>query len=288
MTFAFAFAAAFSFAMGTTLQQRGTLQTPAEASDPRFYVQILSRPAWLLGGVFMIAGGVLHLAALSNGTVVQVEPVLTLSVVIALPLGVWLTSQQVGWREVIGAVTVIVGLVLFLRLSNPQGGVSSPPAQNWITGAGLALVIVVGAMVWARGRSPALVAGLLGTAAGAAFGLAAALDKEFTSQLGHGLGFLLGQWSTYALVVVSIGGAVIQQAALKTGVLAPAIASVNVANLLVSVALGLWVFGETLAHGNGALLGSALGLAVTVIGVVSLTRAHAEEEPVGVPLTSAG
>lgn len=286
MTFAFALAAAFSFAMGTALMQRGTMQTTTEASDPRFYVQILRRPAWLLGGVFMIAGGVLHLAALNNGTVVQVEPVLTLSVVIALPLGVWLTSQHVGWREFMGAVTVIAGLVVFLVLSNPQGGVSSPPAQSWITGAGLALVIILGAMLWARGRSPALTAGLLGTAAGAAFGLAAALDKEFTNQLGHGLVFLLGQWSTYALVVVSIGGAIIQQAALKTGVLAPAIASVNVANLLVSVGLGLWVFGETLAHGSGALLGSVLGLAITVMGVISLTKAHAEAEPARVPVTS--
>ena len=52
MSFLFAFLAAFCFALGTVLMQRGTLQTASAAHDPRFYVQILRRPVWLLGVVF--------------------------------------------------------------------------------------------------------------------------------------------------------------------------------------------------------------------------------------------
>ena len=116
----------------------------------------------------------------------------------------------------------------------------------------------------------------LGVAAGAAFGLAANFDKLFTNQIHYGPALL--QWSTYALVVAGLAGGAIQQAALKTGVLAPAIASVNVANLLVSVSLGLFVFQEQLAHGNSRLVGSALGLAVTVVGVITLTGGAAGED----------
>ena len=36
--------AALSFALGTTLQQRGTLATDAAEADPRFLVQIVREP----------------------------------------------------------------------------------------------------------------------------------------------------------------------------------------------------------------------------------------------------
>jgi len=44
-----AFFGACAFALGTVLQQKGTLETPAGGQDPRFLVQILRRPVWLAG-----------------------------------------------------------------------------------------------------------------------------------------------------------------------------------------------------------------------------------------------
>lgn len=273
MSLRYALLAAFCFAMGTVLMQRGTLQTEAGSEDPRFYVQILRRPVWLLGALFSLIGGGLHLLALSEGPVVLVEPVLTLSVVMALPLGVWLTGQHVHRPEIVGACMVIGGLTAFQVFANTTGGVSLPSAQRWLIGGGLTVSIAVGALWLSRGRRAAIVAAMLGIAAGAAFGLAAAFDKLFVNQIHHGPALL--QWSLYALCIASLCGGAIQQAALKTGVLAPAIASVNVSNLLVAVALGLWVFQEELAHGNGRLVGAALGLALTVLGVMTLTGATA-------------
>jgi hypothetical protein len=54
---------ACAFALGTVLQQKGTLETPAGAQDPRFLVQILRRPIWLIGGMLQVAGWVLQAAA---------------------------------------------------------------------------------------------------------------------------------------------------------------------------------------------------------------------------------
>jgi len=48
--------AAFSFALGTVLQQRGTLQTSAVEGDPRFLREIIRKPVWLLGGSLQIFG----------------------------------------------------------------------------------------------------------------------------------------------------------------------------------------------------------------------------------------
>ena len=65
------------------------------------------------------------------------------------------------------------------------------------------------------------------------------------TQLGHGVAALLGNWTTYVLIVSAIAGFVIQQSALRTDVLAPALASSNAVTLFASVVFGLTVFGET-------------------------------------------
>ena len=44
------------FALGTVLQQKGTLTTAATEGDPRFLLQILRRPVWLAGAVCQSIG----------------------------------------------------------------------------------------------------------------------------------------------------------------------------------------------------------------------------------------
>jgi hypothetical protein len=51
-----AIVAAVLFALGTVLQQKGTLTTEAAADDPRFLIQILRRPVWLAGAVLQSTG----------------------------------------------------------------------------------------------------------------------------------------------------------------------------------------------------------------------------------------
>jgi len=45
---------ALSFALGSVLQQRGTLQTTAAEGDPRFLAEIIRKPVWLLGGSLQV------------------------------------------------------------------------------------------------------------------------------------------------------------------------------------------------------------------------------------------
>ena len=83
------------------------------------------------------------------------------------------------------------------------------------------------------------------------------------------------------MILSALAGGVLQQAALKTGVLPSAMAAINVANMLASITVGLTVFGESLAHGNGRLAISLAAIAATVVGVVTLAgdpRAPAEPE----------
>jgi hypothetical protein len=171
--------------------------------------------------------------------------------------------------------------VLFLLVGSPQGGTSQPDAAAWWS-AVVSTVVVVGLLAgfgWHRGG--AIKALLLGSAAGVGFALQAAVTKVFMTQLGHGLAALLGNWTTYALIASAIVGFVLQQSALRTDVLAPAMASSNAVTLLASV-----IFGETLSQGHGRLVPAIIGLAFALIGFVLLAGAKPPLAVEPIPATS--
>jgi drug/metabolite transporter (DMT)-like permease len=269
--------AATAFAAGTVLQQRGTLQTPASEEDARFLLQILREPIWLAGGLTQAAGWVLQAAALDRGALIVVQSLTTLSLVIALPLGVRLTDQKVGRREFIAAFAVVVGIVLFLVLGAPASGTSTPSAAAWWTAGLVSLVLVIAVAAVGRTRRGAVRAALYGAAAGIGFGLQAAVTKVFVGEIGHGVVALLTTWSTYVLILSALVGFVLQQSALKTGALASAMASSNTSTLVFSVILGIVVFGERLTHGGGRVLVACVGLTIAVLGVMRLALSAPEQ-----------
>jgi hypothetical protein len=265
---------ATAFATGSVLQQRGTLQAPASGDDARFLVQILQEPVWIAGALMQALGWALQAAALDRGPLVVVQAITTLSLVIALPLGAKLTNQHVGRYELTAAFAVVVGIVVFLTAGAPAGGTSNPSAAQWWT-AGLFTIVLVGSLgAYGRARQGATRAALFGGAAGIGFALQAAVTKVWVSELGHGVAALLHTWSTYVLILSAIAGFVLQQSALKTGVLAPAMAASNASTLLFSAVFGITVFGEHLARGGGRVAIAVLGLALAVAGVVRLAASQ--------------
>jgi drug/metabolite transporter (DMT)-like permease len=269
---------ALSSALATTLQQRGALDTPAGEDDPRFLVQVLVPPVWLLGGVFQLLGWVLQAIALGRGTFVMVQALLSLSLVFALPLGVRLTNQRVGPRSVAGALLALIGIIAFILVGQPEGGASKPDGT---TVALWGVVAVVTMLVLARlayVRSGPRAAALFGTAAGIGFGVQAAATKIFMGVLGTGVAAILGSLATYTLIITALAGFGLQQSALKSGYLAPAMAATNASALTTSVLLGVVIFGESIAAA-GHLPFTVAALTVTVIGVVLLAEAESDREP---------
>ena len=286
MAYSLAALAAVAFAFGTVLQQKGTLQTSSGENDPRFLVEIFRKPVWLAGMISQAAGWVLQAGALDRGPLVVVQSLTAVSLVIALPLGIWLTKQHIGQREWLGASAVLVGIMFFLWAGAPSGGTNHPSASVW-WGACLGTLVLVGALAALgtrmKGASKAL---LFGSAAGFGYGLQAAVTKTFVGDLGHGALSLLANWSVYVLVVSAVVGFVLQQGALKTGILAPGMASSNAVTLFSSVILGIVVYGERLsANGGGHAASAAVGLLVAIVGIVLLGSA---EGPPDHDLASAG
>src|SRR4051794_16090729 len=164
-----ALAGACAFALGTVLQQKGPLEAPADENDPRFLVQVLSRPAWLAGGALQVVGWVLQAIALDRGSFIVVQSLTTLSLVIALPFGAWLTAQEITSRVWLGAAAMVVGIVLFLSVGQPQSGTASPSAADWWSAGVSSAVVIVLLTVAARRRRGAQRALYFGAAAGVCF-----------------------------------------------------------------------------------------------------------------------
>ncbi len=259
--------AAFAFVLGNALQQKGTLETDAGGDDPRFLVEILRRPIWLYGALAQGTGWVLQAVALDKGSIIVVQSITMLSLVIALPFGAWLTGQRITSKVLIGAVTTVGGIVVFLSVGSPHGGVSTPDAAAWWTTIMCSVLLIGSSALVGRRRSGAGRAMLIGSAAGFCFALQVSVTKVFVTQVGFGVLTLLTQWTTYALVASAVIGFALQQSALKTGVLAPAMASSNAVTLFASTLIGVTTFGEIISNGSdGGHAASAIGLAMAVLG----------------------
>jgi drug/metabolite transporter (DMT)-like permease len=262
--------AALSFALGSVLQQRGTLETSAAEGDPRFLREILRKRVWLIGGTLQICGWVLQAAALEGGSLVVVQSLCALSLVFALPLGARLTDQHVGRRSMIGASATLLGIIAFVAVGQPQGGTTQPEASTWLVSGIILAGLIVLLARFANQRRGAVAAAMFATAAGLSYAFQAAVTKVFVTQIGSGVMALITTWTPYALIISALVGFAMQQSALKTGFLAPAMAASNATTLIVSVFLGVIVFQETLSNGQGRMLPAIIGLALAVVGVVLL------------------
>jgi drug/metabolite transporter (DMT)-like permease len=281
LSYVLALMAAFVFALGNVLQQKGTLETPSGERSASFVAQILRRPVWLAGAGLVSAGWILQAAALDRGSLIVVQSITTLSLVIALPLGARITNQQIDRRVWVGAGCTFGGIVLFLSAGLPQGGTSHPSSTAWWVAGLLSLGAVVALAIAGAKRAGANRALLLGAAAGVCYAMQAAVTKVFVTTLGRGPSVIFSSWSLYALVVTALIGFVLQQSALRTGVLAAAMASNNAVTLFVSVLLGITIFGEKLAKGGGNLAPAVLGLVAALVGVVLLAGAKPPESMTG-------
>lgn len=255
---------------------------PANAGG--FIRGLVSKPVWLAGGACQILGFVTQAIALDKGKLFLVQPIISLQVVIALPLGIWITNQKVGRREWFGAVAVIVALGVFLGVSKPAAGRTTVPTAVWIAAVVIVAVLVAAVVSFGWRRPAAEKAALFGASAGILFGFEAAAMKTFDSAISSGFTSVLTSWSSYALLFSAAGGFYLMQVSLQAGALAPAIASSNAANPIASAALARTMYLETPQRTAGGKVASLLSLLVLVIGLIWLARGQAAPSPAPQPL----
>ena len=283
-----ALVAAFFFALAATLQQKGALgMGEVSLGSPSSLLNLARQTWWLLGTVALLCGYGFQAVALANGRLAVIQPLLVTTIVFALPLGYWLTSQVIHRREVLGAAVVVLGLAIFTVVGEAAEGRDNAPADEWaiavvVFGLAAAVLLVLG------GRGDASrKAALYGACAGVLYGLSASLCKPTVEILDDsGVSTMLGSWELYAFAAAGILAFVVQQVSLSTGNLAASVATVSVCNPLVSILIGTLLLDERLAEPLWHKTVAYIGLGIALLGavVISLATEGAKEERGGAPV----
>src|SRR3954452_18008150 len=272
-----AFGSAAVLALGIVLQQRVVMDAPeAQEASAGILFRLVRHPVWLAGiASYGVAFG-LQAAALGGGRLAVVQPILATTIVFALPLGVWLSSQTITRRDVIAAIVVTVGLALFLFLADPSGGKDDAPIGQWVIAGAVVGGIAAGLVLAGLTRAGALRAALLGTASGLLFGLVSALTKGAVEVLQDDGAQVLLNWHLYALIVIGFAGLTVTQLSLQTGILPPAVATSSIFNPAASVVLGLTLFDEQVHHSTAGRIGAGIALLAMFGGIGALALAKRE------------
>jgi drug/metabolite transporter (DMT)-like permease len=268
-----ALVAAFFFALAATLQQKGALSMGSVSlGSASSLVNLVRQPWWLAGTGALLCGYAFQAVALANGRLAVIQPLLVTTIVFALPLGYFLTSQRVGRREILGAAVVVAGLAVFTGVGQAADGNDNAPANEWAL-AVLVFGSIAAVLVYMGGRGTVVrKAALYGASAGVLFGLSAALCKPTVEILGDsGVSGVLESWELYAFAAAGIVAFVVQQVSLATGKLAASVATVSVCNPIVGIVIGTLLLDERLADPVWHKVVAYGGLGVALVGAVLIS-----------------
>jgi drug/metabolite transporter (DMT)-like permease len=273
MAYVLAVMAAFANALTSVLQRMGVESAPAETNlKLSLITYALRRKVWLAGFVVLIAAFLLQFLALHFGRLTTVQPILTLELpfLVAI-LGIWF-RQPLTWKEWVGSSAAAGGLAAFLALSAPSGGNETPDLANWGVVSFAVIAAISLSVLFTRGGSPAWRAAWFGTAGAIAFAFTAALIKTMNDQIAQGWSDVFTSWPPYALAGSGLVGVFLAQNAFHAGPVTASQSALVVVDPLVSIAIGIGLFGDHVQTAGGRLIGEILAMLVLFAGVLSLSR----------------
>ncbi len=280
-----ALAAAAFFAAGSALQHQSAGAIPAFTGFglrgvSRFVWDTLRHPSWLAGSGADVVGLGFHALALNQGPLTLVQPVLVTGVIFALPMRAALDRRPPARNEMVLAVILAAGLILFLVAATPGSPAVAPadhtPVVITVVVVAITMAVCAGAGRRLRGSAAATV---LGVGAGISFAATAGALKGTTDALSHGLITVFTGWPLYLLVAGGAVGLLFNQLAFSAGPLRASLPAITTLDPLASMAIGVVVYDDQLRTGPGALIGAAVGLAIVVAATLALTRSEAGPEP---------
>ncbi|AOR30134.1 hypothetical protein BFF78_02765 [Streptomyces fodineus] len=269
---AFAVTGAASNAVGTAFQRKAA--SASSRGGLRLLAELVRRPFWVIGMCGVVGAALFQSLALVNGPLALVQPLFILELPFALLVAAPLMHRRLprsGWWGVGGCVA---GLAVLLVAAAPHGAADHAPLTRWIP----ALCLCLGGMATAvllsgRDRPPARRAALLATASAAGNALTAALLKSATGTFAdHGFTAFLRSWQTYGFALTGVAAVLLLENALQAGPLAAAQPALTIGDAVVSLTLGMTLFGERIRMGWW-LVPELCGALLIVVGVVVLSRA---------------
>lgn len=271
---------ALAYGAGTAGQHAAAYTGTADAGR---LLDLLRNPRWLLATAGDVVGVVLQVLALANGAVVLVQPLLVLSLPVAVLLRSFFGVPRPSATDLLECGAVVAGLGLFFGLLGEpgRGRVIGPQAAAWVPAAavlagGLAIVTV-------RSRPPVPRAATFGVVAGCWFGVVGVLVEAVSSVWQRaglaGFGHAEGLVPLAAAVLLAGAAYLLVQVGFQLGPLGASFPANLILDPVVAVVLGAALLGEHVPLGPARLLGYLGCVALVGWAAVRLAAAVPGEHP---------
>ncbi len=259
-------------ALGTLLQKLSASDPdPSQLFSRKFIKAMVTHKLWLGGVAFDFLGFLLQATALYVGSLVVVEPILTVDLVILFLIAHYRFGAKAGSNGWAGVLLVCVGLAAFLIATNPSGGKTAPGDWSFFGAILFVAAVVFSAallMKTLKSDKTRIITGALAT--GLNFSLAAIFTKLAMTDLSHGVGTMLADWPIYALIGAAASAVVIMQSTYASGSLKLSQPIIAIVGPVCSVFFGVFLFSTYVRTGWPYLLAESASAAVIITGVILL------------------
>lgn len=278
-----ALASALCVAIGDVVQQRAAHRiTDRPVGHIELLAKLLRDKWWWVGALVLIASIGLQAAALGQGSVLLVQPLLTFSLLFALPINARLSRRAVTGQEWVWAGLLTVAVAVIVTVGHPHEGRSGASLQMWVAVAAVLGPLLVGCVVVGRIRGGVVAAVLFAFVSGSLWGVFAVLAKEVVAHLGDGGWAVARTPALYACLLAVLGGLVWSQSAFRAGPLTASMPTLQVSQPVVAAVLGVVVLGETMNAGRVGMIGLVVAALAMTTAIVQLARVEAIAARLGV------
>ena len=221
---------------------------------------------------FMICSFLLQSFALHIGRLSVVQPILTMELLFLVAILGTYFRFSISVREWVGASAIAFGLSGFLLFAAPGGGDEVPTNLGWVVVGGSTACLIVLAVVATRWGPRWWKAAMFGSAAAISFAFTAALIKVVSDYVANDWVTMFQHWQTYGVVAFGLLGLFLTQNAFHSGPLAASQSTLVLVDPLVSICLGIALYGDTLRTSGAYGPLEALSLLVMFMGAVFLSN----------------
>jgi drug/metabolite transporter (DMT)-like permease len=276
MVYFLAVAAALSNALTSVLQRMGVEDAKeADTLKLSLVTHALRRGVWLAGFALMIGSFLLQALALHRGNLSEVQPILVTELLfLVFILSLWF-DYRMGPREWVGVILCTAGLSGFLFFSSPTAGGKLPGNLDWLlVGCSCVFLMAIATVLALRGPRW-FRAAMFGTAAAIGYAFTAALIKEMTHFIAVDWPTMFLHWQTYGVAVFGLLSVFLTQNAFHAGPIGASQAALVLVDPLVSISIGIALFGDNLktAGARGPL--EAISLLLLIVGGFILSHSSA-------------
>jgi hypothetical protein len=273
MVLVLALIAALLFGLSSVLQHKAAqAAAPERSMRPGLLLDLVRTPLWLIGQGTATAGFAAQAVALSFGALSVVQPLLVTRIVFGLLLAARISRQALTAKEWAGAVAIVIGLGAFLAAASPPEGTAAVDGAGWL-GVLLTTGVPALALVALAPRAPGVPRAVALAAAGALLFVA---TTTLTKVVGHDMrgdaADVLTSWKVYALAPTGLGAMLMVQSAFMAGPIRASLPVLTCVECLGAILVGALFLEEAVSIHPLAVAMEALGLAVAVWGIVTVTR----------------